>query len=88
MPRIRSSYAYVGPWRSRSGPFWNAPFGAVWMPDDVADVDAVVAFFRGRPRRGGLTSSLSRVSEPIAAAADSLTDWVAPGPPSRSAAGM
>ena len=39
-------YAYVGPSRSRSGPFWNAPFGAVWMPDDVADVDALVAFFR------------------------------------------
>jgi hypothetical protein len=39
-------YAYVGPWRPRSGPFWNASFGAVWMPDDVADVDAVVAFFR------------------------------------------
>jgi hypothetical protein len=39
-------YAYVGPWRPRSGPFWNAPFGAVWMPDDAADVDAVVAFFR------------------------------------------
>jgi hypothetical protein len=39
-------YAYVGPWRARSGPFWNAPFGAAWMPDDVADVDAVVAFFR------------------------------------------
>jgi hypothetical protein len=39
-------YAYVAPWRARSGSFWNARFGAVWMPDDVADVDAVVAFLR------------------------------------------
>jgi hypothetical protein len=46
-------YAYVGPWRARSGPFWNAPFGAVWTPDDVADVDAVVAFLRaGRDAAG------------------------------------
>ena len=23
-------YAYVGPWTQRTGPFWNAPFGALY----------------------------------------------------------
>jgi hypothetical protein len=40
-------YAYVvAPVHIRSGPLWNAPFGAVLMPVDVFDVDAVVAFLR------------------------------------------
>jgi hypothetical protein len=39
-------YAYLAPWRERTGPFWNAPFGAVWLPVDVRDTDAVVGFFR------------------------------------------
>lgn len=47
-------YAYVGPWdfgtAPRTGPLWNAPFGAVHDLDLSADVDAlaadVTAFFR------------------------------------------
>jgi hypothetical protein len=38
-------YAYVGPWTSREGEFWNAPFGAVRDAIDLTDVDAVVSFF-------------------------------------------
>jgi hypothetical protein len=34
-------YAYVGPWTARSGPFWNAPFGAALALDAAADVDAL-----------------------------------------------
>jgi hypothetical protein len=46
-------YAYVGPWALRTGPFWNAPFGAVQPLDPAHDVDAlaldIVDFFdRGR----------------------------------------
>lgn len=46
-------YAYVGPWSSRIGAFWNAPFGAFEALDTSQDVDglaaAVVDFFeRGR----------------------------------------
>jgi hypothetical protein len=51
-------YAYVGPWTPRTGPFWNAPFGAVFPLDMSHDVDElaadVVAF---------LTEGRSRVSE-------------------------
>jgi len=47
-------YAYVGPWdfatAPRTGPLWNAPFGAVHDLDLAADVDALAAdvtdFFR------------------------------------------
>jgi hypothetical protein len=47
-------YAYVGPWdfatSLRTGPLWNAPFGAVHGLDLSADVDTlaadVIAFFR------------------------------------------
>ena len=38
-------YAYVGPWTTREGEFWNAPFGALRDADDLRDVDAVVSFF-------------------------------------------
>jgi hypothetical protein len=42
-------YAYVGPWSPRTGPFWNAPFGALRAAADLPDADAVAAFFaRGR----------------------------------------
>lgn len=46
-------YAYVGPWAQRSGPFWNAPFGAVYPLDPGHDVDALTSniaefFQRGR----------------------------------------
>lgn len=33
-------YAYVGPWRTRSGPFWNAPFGAARPLAEVPDLAA------------------------------------------------
>ena len=35
-------YAYVGPWRLRSGPFWNAPFGAARPVRELPDL---LAFF-------------------------------------------
>jgi hypothetical protein len=38
-------YAYVGPWTTREGEFWNAPFGALRDAEDLTDVDAVVTFF-------------------------------------------
>jgi hypothetical protein len=38
-------YAYVGPWTTRTGAFWNAPFGAARPLGDPPDVDAIVAFF-------------------------------------------
>jgi hypothetical protein len=46
-------YAYVGPWQLRTGPFWNAPFGAVQPLDPAHDVDAMAVdiarfFERGR----------------------------------------
>jgi hypothetical protein len=36
-------YAYVGPWTQRSGPFWNAPFGAIYPLDPAYDVDALTS---------------------------------------------
>ncbi|MEO3760498.1 hypothetical protein ABGB19_19715 [Mycobacterium sp. B14F4] len=46
-------YAYVGPWQTRTGPFWNAPFGALHPLDPAHDVDALTSqiadfFERGR----------------------------------------
>ena len=46
-------YAYVGPWTKPSGPFWNAPFGALYPLNPVHDVDALTSriadfFERGR----------------------------------------
>jgi hypothetical protein len=38
-------YAYVGPWKPRSGPFWNASFGAKRLIDEVPTVDDLVEFF-------------------------------------------
>jgi hypothetical protein len=37
-------YAYVGPHTPRSGPFWNAPFGAARPLTDLDGEDAVLAF--------------------------------------------
>jgi hypothetical protein len=34
-------YAYVGPWSARTGPFWNAPFGALHPLAAADDVDAL-----------------------------------------------
>ncbi|HET6732819.1 hypothetical protein [Mycobacterium sp.] len=46
-------YAYVGPWTKPSGPFWNAPFGALYPLNPAHDVDALTSriadfFERGR----------------------------------------
>jgi hypothetical protein len=38
-------YAYVGPGQARTGPFWNAPFGATRPLTDLSDADAVAGFF-------------------------------------------
>lgn len=40
-----SAYAYVGPWTPRSGPFWNAPFGARRAATDFPDAPALTGFF-------------------------------------------
>ena len=46
---IDEPYAYVGPHRPRTGPFWNKPFGAAHPLRQLPDADAVLAFFeRGR----------------------------------------
>jgi hypothetical protein len=39
-------YAYVSPWTTRQGAFWNAPFGAVLPLDGALDADAITNFFR------------------------------------------
>jgi hypothetical protein len=44
-------YAYVSPWTSRSGDFWNAPFGAVRSAAELPDSAAVAAFFDEGARR-------------------------------------
>ena len=50
---INEPYAYVGPPRPRSGPFWNKPFGAARPLRELPDADAVLAFFeRGREELG------------------------------------
>jgi hypothetical protein len=36
-------YAYVAPWRQRTGPFWEAPFGAVYPLNPAHDVDALLS---------------------------------------------
>jgi hypothetical protein len=46
-------YAYVHPPAIPAGPFWNAPFGALYALDKAADVDALtgsIAEFFGRAR--------------------------------------
>jgi hypothetical protein len=44
-------YAYVGPWRARTGEFWNAPFGATRALSSLSDAATVAAFFaEGRAR--------------------------------------
>jgi len=38
-------YAYVGPWASQTGAFWNAPFGAARPLGPSPDPATIVAFF-------------------------------------------
>ncbi len=49
-------YAYVGPWdfaaNARTGPFWNASFGALYPLDLSADVDTLTADIAEFFRRG------------------------------------
>jgi hypothetical protein len=42
---LAEPYAYVGPWQSREGDFWNAPFGAAQPLAVLGAADAVLAFF-------------------------------------------
>ncbi|HVK22156.1 MAG TPA: hypothetical protein VM677_12435 [Actinokineospora sp.] len=48
---LAAPYAYVGPWTTREGEFWNGPFGAARPMSELPDAAAVEAFFReGRDR--------------------------------------
>ena len=38
-------YLYVGPWKPRSGPFWNRPYGAGRTRSEVGSPDEALAFF-------------------------------------------
>jgi len=42
---IAVPYAYVGPWKVPSGPFWNQPFGAARPISDFATPEDIVRFF-------------------------------------------
>ncbi len=47
-------YAYIGPWTPRSGPFWNAPFGASRVMQELSAIDDLVEFFaEGRRQADG-----------------------------------
>jgi len=43
---VPEPYAYVGPWTSREGEFWNQPFGAARPLSALGGADAVTEFFR------------------------------------------
>ncbi len=51
---LAEPYAYVGPWQSREGDFWNAPFGAAQPLSVLGAADAVLAFFHDGRRRAHL----------------------------------
>lgn len=42
---IPEPYAYVGPHEARRGPFWDQPFGATRLIQDLAGVPDLLAFF-------------------------------------------
>jgi hypothetical protein len=46
-------YAYVGPHEPRTGPFWNAPFGAARPLDELDGEQDVLAFFRAGRQAAG-----------------------------------
>jgi hypothetical protein len=49
---IPTPYAYVGPWTvPPADEFWDQPFGAMRLMADLADSDAVLAFFEEGRRR-------------------------------------
>ncbi|MFI9404759.1 hypothetical protein [Nocardia sp. NPDC052316] len=46
-------YAYVGPWKPRTGDFWNAPFGALRERSEVDTASKLLEFFeQGRAAAG------------------------------------
>jgi hypothetical protein len=50
---VSAPYLYVGPWKARTGAFWNEPFGASLHRTDDMTVDDAVAFFEEGHRRIG-----------------------------------
>jgi hypothetical protein len=46
-------YAYVGPWKPRSGPFWDQPFGAARSLSGLDGAAGVAAFFHEGSERAG-----------------------------------
>ncbi|MGW4354769.1 hypothetical protein ACWELJ_22070 [Nocardia sp. NPDC004582] len=48
---IGEPYAYVGPWRPRTGDFWNQSFGASRTIAELGDLEALTEFFREGRRR-------------------------------------
>jgi hypothetical protein len=51
---LAEPYAYVGPWRPRSGDFWNQPYGAARPLSSLGGPRGVEAFFReGAERAAG-----------------------------------
>lgn len=57
---LSEPYVYVGPWVGRSGPFWNAPFGAACPLASLGGVDSVVAFFREGAARAAADPDITR----------------------------
>jgi hypothetical protein len=47
---VAEPYAYVGPWTSRVGSFWNTEFGAARPLTELSGVDALVGFFEDGAR--------------------------------------
>ncbi len=48
---IPEPYAYVGPWKQRTGDFWNQPYGAAATVAELGDTAGILAFFEtGRER--------------------------------------
>jgi hypothetical protein len=51
---IAEPYAYVGPWKQRTGDFWNQPYGAAATIARLGDAAGVLSFFEtGRERAAG-----------------------------------
>ena len=48
---LHRPYAYVGPHDPLAGDFWNAPFGAARLVEELTDVGGIAAFFTEGSRR-------------------------------------
>lgn len=55
---IPEPYAYVGPWKPRTGDFWNAPFGAARPMSELPDVAAVAEFFTTGQKLAGVPGTI------------------------------